>query len=62
MEEQVMSAGCGYLAGPLGLQLSDHVGKIEAALGVLAGRVTHHLDRIYHWQGLTAQQGNQLGN
>ena len=46
MEEHVMSAGSGYLTSPLGLHLPDHVCKIEVALGVLAGRVTHHLDRI----------------
>jgi hypothetical protein len=62
MEEHVMSAGGGYVAGPLGLQLPDHVGKIEAALGVLAGRITHHLDRIDQWQGFIPEQGDQLGD
>jgi hypothetical protein len=32
------------------------------ALGVLVGRVTHHLDRIDRWQGFAPQEGDQLGD
>src|SRR5688572_14597989 len=62
MKKHVMSAGSGYLAGPFGLQLADHVCKIKVALGVLAGRVAHHLDRIDQGQGFVPEQGDQLGN
>jgi hypothetical protein len=46
MEQHVMPAGSGYLAGPLGLHLTDHVCQVETALSVLAGQVAHHFDRI----------------
>jgi hypothetical protein len=36
--------------------------QVEAALGVPAGRITHHLDRIDHRHRRTLQQGDQLGN
>jgi hypothetical protein len=36
--------------------------QVEAALGVPAGRITHHLDRIDHRHRLALQQGDQLGN
>ena len=62
VEEHVMPAGSGYLAGPLGLHLTDHVCQVETALGVLAGRVAHHLDRVDQRHRLAPQEGDQLGD
>ena len=62
VEEHVMPAGSGYLAGPLGLDLTDHVCQVETTLGVLAGRVAHHLDRVDQRHRLAPQEGDQLGD
>jgi hypothetical protein len=39
MEEHVMPAGSGYLAGPLRLHLTDQIRQVKTTLGMLAGRV-----------------------
>jgi hypothetical protein len=62
MEKHVMSAGGGYLAGPLGLHLTDHVRQVETALGMLADWIAYHLDRIDQRHRPALQEGNQLSD
>ena len=57
-----MPAGSGHFAGPLSFHLTDHVRQIEAALGVLAGSVTYHLDRIDQRHRPALQEGDQLSD
>jgi hypothetical protein len=62
MEKHVMPACSGYLAGPLSLHLTYYVCQVKTTLGVLAGRVPHHLDWIDQRHRLTPQESNQLGD
>ena len=40
------SMWCGDLAGSFSLDLTDHIGQIEAS-GVFAGALTHHLNGLH---------------
>ena len=62
VEEHVMPTGSGYLAGPLGFDLADHVCQVETALGVCASPVAQHLDRVDQRHRLATQEGDQLGD
>ena len=62
MEEHVMPSGSSYLAGPLGLHLTNHVCQVEATLGVLVGSVADHIDRIDDRQRPALQEGDQLSD
>ena len=62
VEEHVMPSGCGHLAGPLGLHLTDHVCQIEAAIGVLAGLIAYHIDWLDQRHRPALQEGDQLSD
>jgi hypothetical protein len=46
VEQHVVPTGCGYLAGPLGLNLTYDVRQIETAARVLADRLADHVDGL----------------
>ena len=47
VEKHVMPTGSSYLTSPLSLRLTGHICKIKPALGMLACRVAHDLNRIH---------------
>ena len=62
VEEHMVPARSGYFAGPLGLHLTDHIRQVKTALGVLAGSVAHHLDRIDQRHRPALQEGDELSD
>jgi hypothetical protein len=40
VEEHVVPASRSYLAGPLGLDLANHIGEVETALRMAVGPLT----------------------
>lgn len=60
VEEHVVPAGRGDLAGPLGLDLTNNICQIDKTIRVFAGTLAHDLNGLdrRHWDGL--QKGDQL--
>ena len=50
------------LAGPLRLDLTDHIGEIELTVGMAARPIGDHLDRLDLRHRLTAEERDELGD
>jgi hypothetical protein len=57
-----MPAGRGYLAGPLSLNLTDHICQVQTTLGVPIGPIAYYIDWIRRRQSLALQEGDQLSD
>jgi hypothetical protein len=62
MEKHVMSAGSGYLAGPLGLHLTDHICQVQTTAGVFPGPLGQDLNRLDGRHRDALQEGDQLSD
>jgi hypothetical protein len=63
VEEHVVPARCSYFAGPLRLDLTDHIRQVKTTVRMPAGPLTHDLDGVHdrrYWRA--AQKGDQLGD
>ena len=46
VEQHVLPTGCGYLAGPIGLDLTYDVRQVETTARALADRLADHVDGL----------------
>ena len=62
VEEQVVPAGRGYLAGPLGLDLTNHICQVETTLACLPARSPITSIGSTNGIGLPSQECDQLSD
>jgi hypothetical protein len=62
MEKHVMPTRRSYFAGPLGLDLTDHICQVKTMVRMLPGPLSHYLDGVNRRHRDAAQKGDQLGD
>jgi hypothetical protein len=62
MEQHVVPTRRGYFAGPLSLDLTDHICQVKTTVRMPTGPLSYYLDGLDRWNRDAAQKGDQLSD